>query len=137
PSPTPETPASTTAAPTPTPEPKAEPEANKTDTSAPPRRRTVLRTSGASGSETGCALTLSEETLSVGPGDSASVSVSLGDGGDLTTVKATTSHWSDIMVLAGKTLGAYTVSSISKKEGTYAVNFASPCGTKTLTVNVK
>ena len=96
----------------------------------------MLRTGGTSAGAD-CVLSLSEESLSVRPGGSATVTVSLSEGGDLTNVKATTSHWSDIMVLAAKSLGGYIVSSISKKEGAYAVNFSSPCGMKTLTVNVK
>jgi tetratricopeptide (TPR) repeat protein len=89
-----------------------------------------------------CALALDAESLSLGGGASAVVVASLEGGGDLSKITATTPNWSDIIVLreaASADAGTvkFTVTSISKNSGDYAVTVKSPCGAKKIIVTVK
>jgi tetratricopeptide (TPR) repeat protein len=89
-----------------------------------------------------CALTLSTESILLTAGGASTFTASLEGqtrGADITT---STANWADILILrepqdAAATTARYTISSISKKTGTFVVLFASPCGNKEVTVTVK
>ena len=87
-----------------------------------------------------CVLSVSESSLSIpAGGGSGVISVSVdGPAG----VTATTNNWPDIAVFSESRGGVggtvrYKVMSVSKRAGTFAVDFKSPCGTKTVPVTVK
>jgi hypothetical protein len=90
-----------------------------------------------------CRLLVSEHSLSIhagGGSDTITVSSQSADGP--AHVTATTKNWPDIVVLPesrGKPGGPvrYSVVSVSKRTGVYAVHFKSPCGTKTVPVTVQ
>jgi tetratricopeptide (TPR) repeat protein len=90
-----------------------------------------------------CALSISSDVLSVNGGGSASVVATLDGEGDAAKITATTPNWSDIIVLrepsnsTAANSAKFTVTSISKSGGTFAVTIKSPCGAKQLTVTVK
>lgn len=87
-----------------------------------------------------CALSLSAGSLSLRAGGSGTVTAAVDDLAGRAAVNASTRHWPDIAVFkesAGGGRARYTVISASRRPGTYAVNFQSPCGAKTLHVNVK
>ena len=87
-----------------------------------------------------CVLSVSESSLSIpASGGSGTITVSVNGPARVT---ATTNNWPDIAVFAGSrgVEGGpvrYTVVSVSKRAGTFAVNFKSPCGMKTVPVTVK
>jgi tetratricopeptide (TPR) repeat protein len=89
-----------------------------------------------------CALTLSTDSMLLTAGGASTLTASLEGqtrGADITT---STINWADILILrepqdAASTTAHYTISSISKKTGTFVVVFASPCGNKEVAVTVK
>ena len=87
-----------------------------------------------------CMLSVSESSLSVrAGGGSNTITVSATGNARVT---ATTNNWPDIAVFSesrgdGGGPVRYTVVSVSKRAGTFAVNFKSPCGVKTVPVTVK
>jgi len=87
-----------------------------------------------------CALSVSESSLSIpAGGGSGTINVSVSGAA---RVRATTNNWQDIAVFSDARGGEggrvrYTVISVSKRPGTFAVNFNSPCGTKTVPVTVE
>jgi hypothetical protein len=84
---------------------------------------------------------VSESAVTVASGGPpAALTVTL-EGGDISKVKAATPNWADILLFAEPRdpSGAqrYTVSSASGRAGVYTVTFTSPCGTRTVQVEVK
>jgi tetratricopeptide (TPR) repeat protein len=144
PSPTPE------ATPQPTPTPAGQTQTPETTAAAPvstptpqpsPEQKPETKESGGA-----CALAVGEESLSIKPnGGSATVTVSLENysGATPPRINPSTDNWADIIILAEPHAASdgnaqrFTVSSISAKTGTFAVTFASPCGKRQVTVNVK
>jgi hypothetical protein len=90
-----------------------------------------------------CALAVSSEALTLDGGGSASIIATLDGGADASKITATTPNWSDIIVLREPPKSSdanavkFTVTSISKGGGTYAVAIKSPCGAKQVSVTVK
>jgi hypothetical protein len=90
-----------------------------------------------------CRLLVSERSLSIrAGGGSDTITVSSQNVAGPTHVTATTKNWPDIVIFPesrGNPSGPvrYSVISVSKRAGTYAVNFNSPCGMKTVTVTVQ
>jgi hypothetical protein len=87
-----------------------------------------------------CVLSVSESSLSIpagGRSDTITVNVT-----SPAHVTATTNNWPDIAVFKesrGDESGTvrYSVMSVSKRAGTFSVNFKSPCGMKTIPITVK
>jgi tetratricopeptide (TPR) repeat protein len=106
-------------------------------------RGTAQSSPPAHGATGECALAVSSDALTLDGGGSASVVATLDGGADASKITATTSNWSDIIVLREPSKTAdtnavkFTVTSISKGGGTYAVTIKSPCGAKQLSVTVK
>lgn len=90
-----------------------------------------------------CRLLVSERSLSIrAGGGSDTITVSAQSGTGPAPVTATTKNWPDIAVFPesrGDKGGPvkYSVISVSKRVGTFAVNFQSPCGMKTVPVSVR
>jgi hypothetical protein len=90
-----------------------------------------------------CRLLVSERSLSIhAGGGSDTITVSSQNAEGTARVTATTKNWPDIVVfpeLRGNSGGTVkdSVISVSKRAGTYAVNFKSPCGMKTIPVTVQ
>lgn len=90
-----------------------------------------------------CRLLVSEHSLSIragGGSDTITVSSQSVDGP--ARVTASTKNWPDIVVFPeskGNSSGPvrYSVISVGKRAGTFAVNFSSPCGTKSVPVTVQ
>ncbi|MBC7911945.1 MAG: tetratricopeptide repeat protein [Pyrinomonadaceae bacterium] len=132
-----------------------EPPAGQTDTpqadeSAPPapapdstasrqqRQRRVVESSG-------CTISVSENFLAIqNNSGSAIITLTLEGVTNTDGVTASTSDWSALAVFpepkssttASNTL-SFSVTSISKKTGTFTITFKTPCGTKDVTVSVK
>jgi hypothetical protein len=87
-----------------------------------------------------CALYTSVAALGLPAGGAASLVLGVSDRPG--AVSVTTPNWSDIAVFSeGRAGGAkgwvrYTVRSVSKRPGTYAVHVKSPCGSETIPVTV-
>ena len=89
-----------------------------------------------------CTLTLSVESLLLSSGGSSTLTASLAGqtrGADITT---STRDWADIIILRAPQDDAnapaqYTITSTSKKTGTFIAVFKSPCGTKEVAVTIK
>ncbi|HEV3471235.1 MAG TPA: hypothetical protein VG148_18060, partial [Pyrinomonadaceae bacterium] len=143
--PTPAPEVNPTPAPTPTPEAAPAPEAAMTP--APTPAAAGERPSGRGRTSVGpCRLSLSEPSINIkSNGGSATVVVSAEDfnGEGLMRIDPSTNNWADIIILAEPRAptdvnsARYTVTSVSRKTGTYAVTFASPCGRQQLAVNVQ
>lgn len=90
-----------------------------------------------------CRLLVSERSLSIrAGGGSDTITVSSQNVDGPTHVTATTKNWPDIVVFPESRRNPsgpvkYSVISVSKRAGTYAVNFNSPCGIKTVPVTVQ
>jgi hypothetical protein len=90
-----------------------------------------------------CRLLVSERALSIrAGGGSDTITVSSQNVHGPARVTATTKNWPDIVVFPesrGDSGGPvrYSVTSVSKRSGTFAVNFNSPCGVKTVRVTVQ
>jgi tetratricopeptide (TPR) repeat protein len=92
---------------------------------------------------TDCALTLSVSSiLLTSNGGTSAITASLDGQDGNADINATTADWADIIVLRepqdpAPNVARYTVTSVSKKTGTFLVTFKSPCGTKDVSVTVK
>ena len=89
-----------------------------------------------------CTLTLSVDALSLTTGSAGTLTATLAGQPRGADVNATTNDWADIIILrepqdAPSDTARYTITSISKKTGTFLVTFKSPCGTKEVAVTVK
>ena len=89
-----------------------------------------------------CTLSVSEGSLSLRAGGSDTITVSAPGAAGRARVTASTNHWRDIAVFPESRGGEagrvkYSVISVSKRAGTFAVNFKSPCGVKTVPVTVR
>lgn len=88
-----------------------------------------------------CALSVSASSLSLrAGGGSGTVTAAVDELAGRGAVTASTKNWPDIAVFSesgGGRRGRYTIISTSRRPGTYAVTFQSPCGAKTLPVTVK
>ena len=116
--------------PTPTPEP-----------SRRQRSRSVKETPTDSGA---CAFSLSEEPLTIrSNGGSIIIPVNFNGANGSAGIEATTPDWADIAVFAEPKTNIesgvfnYSITSVSKRTGTFTVVFKSPCGTKKIMVTVK
>ena len=86
-----------------------------------------------------CSLYASAGALTIRDGVAASLV--LGGPGGAGPVSVTTPHWADIAVLSEGTAGGrgwvkYSVRSVSKRPGSYAVHVKSPCGSQSIPVTV-
>ncbi|MBD0326751.1 MAG: hypothetical protein ICV68_09980, partial [Pyrinomonadaceae bacterium] len=112
-----------------------------TDPTASRRRpRTVERTPESSQQ---CTFSVSDEPVTVrSNGGSIIIPVNL-SGADPGSLQASTPDWADIAVFAEPKTNIesgifnYSITSVSKRTGTFSVVFKSPCGTKKITVNVR
>jgi hypothetical protein len=90
-----------------------------------------------------CRLLVSERSLSIrAGGGSDTITVSSQNVDGPAQVTATTKDWPDIVIFPESRSNPggpikYSVISVSKRAGTYAVNFKSPCGIKTVPVTVQ
>jgi hypothetical protein len=87
-----------------------------------------------------CALYASASSLTIRGGGVAALI--LGGPGEAGRITVATPHWSDIAVFdEGRAAGdkgrvKYSVRSVSGRPGVYSVRFATPCGSKSITVTV-
>jgi tetratricopeptide (TPR) repeat protein len=135
PSPTPE------ASPTPTPEASPTPDATPAPEATPAAEpKTEARAGGA------CTLGANEESVTIqANGGSATVSLTLENysGASPPRVNPSTPNWGDVIILAEPHkpedggLLRFTITSVSRNTGAFVVAFASPCGKREVTVNVK
>ena len=93
--------------------------------------------------ETKCVIDVSESAITIqNNGGRAVLSVTLDAGTSPNDVTASTSDWSSLAVFPEPKSGSdsdmlvFSVSSISKKTGTFTITFKSPCGSKNVTVTV-
>jgi tetratricopeptide (TPR) repeat protein len=131
-------PAPAEARPTPTPapvEPQPKPAPNES-------RRRPPATERPSG-DGQCAFSVSEEPLTIrSNGGSIIIPVNFNGAGGASSLQASTPDWADIAVFAETKTNLesgvynYSITSVSKRTGTFTVVFKSPCGTKKITVNV-
>lgn len=151
PEPTP-TPVETTPAPvaTPTPAPaetkpaETVPPAEAKPAETPPPSAAAGRVRSRLVINNTCTLTLSTDALSLtnnGGRDSLTASLE-GTGGTTAGISTSTNNWADIIILRepedpAPGAARYTIMSVSKQTGTFAVSFKSPCGTKEVVVTVK
>lgn len=113
-------------------------------TSASSPTVTTLSSERKTSREGDCPISVSENTLKIrSNGGSATLSISHNGSIDSAAITANNPNWSDILVFpeqrSAKNSGEvrYSVTSTSKKSGTYTVTFNSPCGPKTVTVRVE
>lgn len=162
PSPTPESSPETESSPKPSPSPANESSQPTESTSKPtnepapdartqpaatpeptPEQKSERKQSDAGGV---CALMVSEESVTIkNNGGSATFAVTIENysGATPPRINPSTPNWADIAILAEPHTSAdgaalrFTVSSTSGKTGSFVVTFASPCGKRDVTVNVK
>ncbi|MFL6211113.1 MAG: tetratricopeptide repeat protein [Pyrinomonadaceae bacterium] len=89
-----------------------------------------------------CALTLSTDSMLLTAGGASTLTASLEGQTRGTDITTSTANWADILILrepqdAASTTARFTISSISKKTGTFVVLFTSPCGNREVSVTVK
>ncbi|HEU4596129.1 MAG TPA: tetratricopeptide repeat protein [Pyrinomonadaceae bacterium] len=154
PTPTPET--TPTPAPSPTPAPESTPAPAGGQSAAPsstpattagPKATRGRRTGNGSGDgASACTMTLSESSLTIkNNGGAALVTVNFENfnGAAPPRVSPSTTNWADIVVLAEPRADTdgnssrFTISSTSRKTGAFVVNFNSPCGKQSVTINVE
>lgn len=143
--PTPEATATPTPEATPTPTPEASPSPTPETTPTPdatptPERKTETRAGGT------CALVAGEESVTIqANGGSATIALTLENyaGATPPRVNPSTPNWADIIILAeprkpedGESV-RFIVTSVSNKTGAFVITFASPCGKRDVTVNVR
>jgi tetratricopeptide (TPR) repeat protein len=111
----------------------APPSSNSNETPQRPRRI----------SEAGCSISLSESSLTIQTGGSATITLMLDGSTNTNNVTASSSDWSALAAFpepkkdAGSNSLVFSVTSISKLTGIYTVTFKSPCGSKDVTVTVR
>jgi tetratricopeptide (TPR) repeat protein len=126
-------PATPEATPTPTPAPEA--------TNQRPRRVRQPSDAKPSGSDQ-CVFSVSEEPLSL-RSNGGSVIIPVNFNGNAATLSVTTPDWADIAVFPEPKTNLesgvfnYSITSVSKRTGTFTVVLKSSCGTKKITVIVK
>ena len=151
PTPTPEP--APAAEPSPTPEPTPAPEAAATPPSETPAPAATPEPSPAPSPARGrragggaCTLSVNETSVSIkSNGGSATVVVTAENfaGSAPPRINPSTTNWADIIILAEPrapadgTSARFTITSVSRKTGTFNVVFASPCGKQQLAVNVQ
>ena len=130
--------------PTPAAEPSPTPSPATRQSNASPETGAHVEAKATRVSQNGCSLVLSASALELShSGGSASVVASLEGNNNLAGVSAATTHWSDIIVLREPQGSAdanslkFTITSISKTTGNFAVNFKSPCGAQELNFTVR
>jgi hypothetical protein len=89
-----------------------------------------------------CTLSVSKSSLSLrAGGGSDNITVGVDDATNAARVTAATNHWPDIAVFKSRGDGGgrvrFSVISVSKRAGTFAVNFKSPCGVRSVPVTVR
>lgn len=128
------------------PQPAAsEPQPTPTPDPATSRRpRTTERTAEKAAGSEQCVFNVSEEPLTLrSNGGSIIIPVSFNGAGGAASLTASTPNWADIAVFSETKTNIesgvfnYSITSVSKRTGTYTVIFKSPCGTKKITVNVR
>jgi hypothetical protein len=132
--------------PSPTPvdaQPAATPEPQPARTTTDPTTRRRPRTVERAPESGQCVFSVNEEPLTIrSNGGSIIIPVNL-SGASPDSLQATTPDWADIAVFAEPKTNIesgvfnYSITSVSKRTGTFSVVFKSPCGTKKITVNVK
>lgn len=93
----------------------------------------------------GCAILLSEESLTIDSSTgSTTITVTLDGLSSADGINAVSNDWSDIAIFpepkkdgASSNTRTFSVTSMSKKTGTFTITFKTPCGTKDVTVTVK
>lgn len=126
----------------------ATPEAQPARTPAPEttasRPRRATRNAPAASGNDQCLFNVSEEPLTIrSNGGSIIIPVTFNGANGAASLTATTPDWADIAVFAETKTNIeagvfnYSITSVSKRTGTFTVVFKSPCGTKKITVNVK
>ena len=118
-----------------------------TSTAAPSPAAPSTATSAAQPQQSdagGCIFSVNQEQVSLrNNGGSVIVTVRFNGAGGSGALAAKTPDWSNVAVFpepGTNTEGGafnYSITSVSKKAGTYKVTFSSPCGTKTVAVTVK
>ncbi|HVF41790.1 MAG TPA: hypothetical protein VM936_02195 [Pyrinomonadaceae bacterium] len=135
-----------TASPGPRPAPpvaEAQTESKKRDAAAaaPAGERPIHAPGARQRRDAACALALSSEEVSLPVGGQASFVATIEGEADAAKIAATTADWSDINILreSAPADGAakFTVTSISKSAGAFAVTLKSPCGARRVKVSVK
>lgn len=130
-------PAASEPQPTPTPTPTPDPTTSS-------RPRSTGRPPEKAPDSGQCVFSVSEEPLTLrNNGGSIIIPVSFNGAGGAASLTASTPNWADIAVFAETKTNIesgvynYSITSVSKRTGTYTVIFKSPCGTKKITVIVK
>ena len=131
--------------PTPTPTPEPTPAPTPTPEPTPRQRpRTVRETPAAAAESSQCVFSVSEEPLTIrSNGGSIIIPVNFNGAGGAASIEATTPDWADIAVFAEPKTNIesgvfnYSITSVSKRAGTFTVVFKSPCGTKKIMVTAK
>lgn len=130
----------TAAATDPTPQPAAS-EPQPTPAPTPKQRARIVREASSDGQ---CSFSVSEEPLTVrSNGGSIIIPVNFNGANGAASIEASTPDWADIAVFAEPKTNIesgvfnYSITSVSKRTGSFTVVFKSPCGTKRITVTVK
>lgn len=90
-----------------------------------------------------CAILISENSLTIQSGGTATINVTLDGLSSTDKVTATSSDWSALAAFpeprrdANSNTLSFSVTSISKQTGTFTITFKSPCGSKDVTVTVR
>ncbi|HYO90621.1 MAG TPA: hypothetical protein VEQ40_03265, partial [Pyrinomonadaceae bacterium] len=114
------------------------------DPAASRRPRTIERPAEKAAGSDECIFNVSEEPLTLrSNGGSIIIPVTFNGAGGAASLTASTPNWADIAVFSETKTNIesgvfnYSITSVSKRTGTYTVIFKSPCGTKKITVNVR
>jgi tetratricopeptide (TPR) repeat protein len=113
-------------------------------TASDPTARRRPRTTERPPDSNQCTFSVSEEPLTLrSNGGSIIIPVNFSGADGAASISASTPNWADIAVFAETKTNIepgvynYSITSVSKRPGTYTVVFKSPCGTKKITVTVK
>ncbi len=93
--------------------------------------------------EASCSISLSESSLTIQNGGSATIIITLDGATNTNNVTAISSDWSALAAFpepkkdAGSNTLVFSVTSISKLTGTFTITIKSPCGSKDVTVTVR
>jgi hypothetical protein len=103
---------------------------------------TPLTTERVPGRGGRCAFAASKNALTLRSGGTDMITLRISEPTAPTRVSVSTPNWADIVLLPeSQTPGSssvlkYSIRSVSQRAGTYKVNVKTPCGAKTITVNV-